>query len=232
MTPEELAARHPRLFHVTLPGATASILKRGLLPASRLLELFEAGPEQRMRLERAPRPAAVPLCHPLHGTAVINDQAPMTAAGLAKCLDDGLAPADWLALLNRRVFFWSGEEGLARLLGARANRMRTVDVLIVDTLGLARAFAETIEICPINSGATMRRPARRGLSTFTPLLALPYEAWSRQRGRRDRILEVTVVGGVTDIGRYVVEVRRAAPGSPRSASLPAGRPDAPAPQAT
>ena len=231
MTPEDLAARHPRLFHVTLPEATASILKRGLLPTSRLLDLFEASPEQRARLERTPRPATIPIHHPLHGTVVINDQAPMTEAGLAKCLDDGLTPADWLARLNRRAFFWSGEDGLARLLGARANRARAVDVLVVDTLGLARAFAESIEISPINSGATMRRPARRGLSTFTPLLALPYEAWSRQRGRRDRILEVTVLDGVPDIGRYVVEVRRVAHKSSRASSLSAGQTGSLLPQA-
>ena len=222
MTPDELSARHPRLFHVTLPEASAGILERGLLPASRLLDLFEVPRAERARMERAPRPAAVRIRHPRYGTAVINDQTPMTEAALAKCLDDGLTPADWLALLNCRVFFWGGEDGLARLLGARANRARAVDVLVVDTLALARAYAERIELCPINSGATIRKPARRGLTTFTPLLALPYEAWSRKRGRRDKILEATVLDGVPDIGRYVVEVRRVDAGGwvSRSSALP------------
>ncbi|GJD94859.1 hypothetical protein OCOJLMKI_2066 [Methylobacterium iners] len=137
----------------------------------------------------------------------------MTEPALAKCLDDGLSPADWLALLNQRIFFWCDAEGLARLLGARANRSRAVDVLVADTLGLARAYAHRIELSPINTGATLRKPARRGPSTFTPLLELSFEDWSRKRGRRDRILEVTVIGGVPDIARYVKEVRCVSPAS-------------------
>ena len=211
MTPEELAARHPRLFHLTLPGAWTSIRDRGLLSASRLLDLFEIEGEARERLERRRRPAAVAIRHPCHGTSVLNDQSPMTEAALARCLDDGLLPADWLAMLNRRAFFWSDGAGLSRLLGARANRARTVEVLVADTLSLARAHAERIEISPINSGATLRRPARRGLTTFTPMLELSYAAWSRKRGARDRVLEVTVVDGVPDIARHVVEVRRIEP---------------------
>jgi len=214
MTPEELSERHPRLLHVTLPGAWEGIRGRGLLPTSRLLDLFEITGDERERIERRRRPAAVPIRHPLHGTAVVNDQIPMTETALEKCLDDGLSPSEWLALLNRRVFFWCDEEGLARLLGARANRGRALEVLVADTLSLARAHAERIELSPINSGATLRRPACRGLATFTPLLELPYVAWSRKRGGRDRILEVTVVDGVPDIARYVVEVRRVAPPGP------------------
>lgn len=211
MTPDELAARHPSLFHVTRLGAWDGIRARGLLPASALLDLFGVQGAERERVERRCRPRAVVLEHPEHGTVEINDQSPMREAALAGCLDDGLAPADWLMLLNRRVFFWSDEAGLARLLGARANRARAVEVLVVDTLALARACSDRMELCPINSGATIRRPARRGLSTFTPLLALPYDEWSRRSGGRDRILEVTVVGGVVDIGDYVREVRRVDP---------------------
>jgi hypothetical protein len=208
MTPEELSSRHPRLFHVTFPGAWDGIRQRGLLPTSRLLDVFELPTEQRDRIERARRATAIAIAHPLHGTAVINDQLPMSETALADCLDDGLEPADWLSMLNRRVFFWCDEEGLARLLGARANRTRALDVLVVDTLGLARAYARKIELCPINSGATIRKPARRGLSTFTPLLELSYAAWSQKRNTRDRIREVTVVDGVPDIERFVLEVRR------------------------
>ena len=116
-------------------------------------------------------------------------------------------PADWLRLLNARVFFWADTDGLARLLGARINRARPREVLGFDTLGLARAHAERMELCPINSGSTIRKPARRGLATFTPLLAMEYAQWRRQRGGRDRILEVVVRGGVPDISRYLVSVR-------------------------
>jgi hypothetical protein len=180
---------------------------RGLLSTSRLLDLFEIRGTQRELLERRRRATAMRLHHPHHGSVVINDQSPMTEAALAGCLDDGLRPADWLVLMNERVFLWADEEGLERLLGARLNRSRALEVLVIDTLSLTSAHADSIELCPINSGATMRKPARRGLATFTPLARLSYEAWSRKRGRRDRILEVTVRGGVPDIARHTLEVR-------------------------
>jgi hypothetical protein len=207
MTPQDLAAVHPRLFHVTAPGAWPSIATHGLLPAASVLDLFEVPAAQRAGLTRRRRPVEVPLDHPLHGRAVLNDNLPLSEAALAGCLDDGLQPRDWLAMLNARVFFWADEAGLARLLAARMNRGRARAVLVVDTLGLATAHAARVEICPINSGSTIRRPARRGLATFTPLGAMGYAEWRRRRGGRDRILEVTVVGGVPDIARHVIERR-------------------------
>jgi hypothetical protein len=207
MTPEDLSARHPRLFHVTLPSALSGIRAHGLLPTSQLLDLFEVHGSARARLEHSVRPKAVAIHHARHGTVLINDQKPMTEAALLKCLDGGLTPRDWLALLNRRIFFWCDEEGLARLLGARANRTRALVVIVLDTMRLATAYAHKIELSPINSGSTLRKPARRGSSTFTPMRELSYDAWSRKRGGRDRIREVTVLDGITDIAQFVVETR-------------------------
>ena len=207
MTPEELAERHPRLYHVTTPGAWASIARLGLLPPVALLDLFEVEPARRHELIAARRPAEVRVEHPAHGTAILNDNLPLREPALAGCLDDGLTAQDWLRLLNARVFFWADTDGLARLLGARTNRGRAREVLTFDTLGLARAHAARVELSPINSGSTIRRPARRGLATFTPLLAMGYARWRRQRGGRDRILEVVVRGGVCDISLYLVSIR-------------------------
>ncbi|MBX9700164.1 MAG: hypothetical protein K2X74_12060 [Acetobacteraceae bacterium] len=209
MTPEELAALHPRLFHLTTPGAWPTIAARGLLSTAALVALFELPTERRAALTGQRRPAEVPLRHPAHGLAVLNDNLPLSEAALAGCLDDGLTPADWLGMLNARVFFWADEAGLARLVGARMNRGRAREVLVFDTLPLARAHAERLELCPINSGATLRRPARRGLSTFTPLGAMSHAEWRRRRGMSapDRILEVAVRDGVPDIARFLVERR-------------------------
>ena len=162
-------------------------------------------------LERTCRPTAITIRHPVHGHAVLNDQSPMSERALRMCLDDELTPADWLASLNRRVFFWSDTSGLARLVCARANRSRAIDVLVIDTLALAMAHAGRIELSPINSGATIRKPARRGPSKFTPLLELSYAQWRGKRGGSDRIVEVTVLDGVPDIARYVSEIRRIEP---------------------
>ena len=207
MTPEDLAGLHPRLYHVTAPGAWASIARHGLLPASALLDLFEVDAARRADLTTRRRPAEIRLEHPAHGTAVLSDNLPLSERALAACLDDGLAPRDWLNLLNDRVFFWADLDGLARLLKARINRGRPREVLVIDTLGLARAHAGRVEVSPINSGSTLRRPARRGRATFAPLSAMSYAEWRRRRGGRDRILEVVVRGGVADIARHLLETR-------------------------
>lgn len=205
MSPEELAARHPRLYHLTAPGAYESIARHGLLPASQLLRLFGHKPGP---IETRRRASDVVLTHPVHGRAVINDNLPLSEAALAACLDDGLAPADWLAMLNARVFFWADEAGLRSLLNARRNKRRARDVLVFDTLRLARACAPGIDLSPINSGATLRRPARRGLSTFTPMTALSYDAWRRLRGRADTVREVSVRGAVDDVESMILDIRR------------------------
>jgi hypothetical protein len=207
VTREELAERYPLLFHVTLGGTWPRIERHGLLSTSALLDLYGVSGSRRIALERSRRATRTPIYHPDLGTAILNDQQPMTEAALARCLDDGLSPADWLALLNRHVFFWTTEPMLTRFLGARGNRGRVLEVLVVDTLRLATQHANTIELCPINSGTTLRRAARRGLATFTPLTALSFDEWSSRRGGRDEVREVTVLDGIPDIGRHVSQVR-------------------------
>ena len=170
MSPLELATRHPCLYHVTKPGAWLNIQRYGLRSTSSLLDLFEVNYEDRTMIETKRRPSSIKLEHPHYGHAVINDNLPLSEKVLEKCLDDNLQPFDWLRLLNSRVFLWATKEGLNRLVKARINRSRDREVLIIDTLSLAQAHAHQIELCPINSGATLRKAARRGRNTFTPLL--------------------------------------------------------------
>ena len=207
MSPEDLAARHPTLYHVTSPGMWPSIARHGLVPADQLAQLFGVDAATQSQLTRRRRAAEVLLHHPLHGTAFLTDNIPLSERALSVCLDDGLAPADWLAMLNARVFFWPDRESVDRLLGARANRNRPRQVLAFDTLGLVRAHAERVELSPINSGATIRKPARRGLATYTRLTALSYRDWQRARGGRDTVREVVVRGGVPDIATYLLGIK-------------------------
>ncbi|MCI5054480.1 MAG: hypothetical protein MRY83_00080 [Flavobacteriales bacterium] len=206
MTPEELATRHPHLYHVTEPGAWKDIKQNGLLSTTRLLDLFEVEKEKRIIIETRRRSSSVVIEHSRYGRAIINDNLPLNEKSLAKCLDHGLTPADWLRILNSRVFFWASQDGLDRLLGARLNRNRVREVLVVDTLGLAKAYADRIELCPINSGATIRKAARRGLNTFSPLGQYSFSEWSRLRGQRDNIREITVRDAVSDIANYILDV--------------------------
>ncbi|WP_299390834.1 hypothetical protein [Pelagibius sp.] len=209
MTPEELAERHPRLFHVTEPGAHEGIRRHGLLSTRALLDRFETPAAERERLLTTRRPEAVPLHHPEHGTAVLNDNLPLSEKALRTCLDDGLTPADWLGILNGKVFFWADEAGLQRLLGARMNRGRQREVLVFDTRRLAEAHIDSLCLSPINSGATLRRAARRGLATFSRAKDYRYPQWRKLRGRSDRILEVTVDHAVPQAADFLLDVRLA-----------------------
>ena len=207
MTPEDLAQRHPRLYHLTSPEAVESVRRHGLLPPLSLLDLFEADAGTRARV-LARRPEAVELAHPVHGQAVVTDNRPLSDMALARILDDGLSPDDWRWKLAERVFFWVDRRDLAKLRGARLNRERERVVIEFDTLSLARAHADRLEISPINSGATIHDPPRRGNGTYAPLPDTDWPEWRRRRGRvaPDRIKEVTIRGPVPDAGAHIVRI--------------------------
>ncbi|MBY0246375.1 MAG: hypothetical protein K2Q17_01815 [Nitrospiraceae bacterium] len=205
MTPEELCRLHPELFHVSAPDAWPMMKKYGLLSTANILDLLGIDQkEERERLLKQRRPFPVPLCHPTKGTIIINDNKPLSEKALSQILDDNLTPEDWLMMLNSRIFFWSNGQATQRLLQARINRGRKRLVLVVDTQKLARDYLNNMEISPINSGSTIRKAARRGLQTFTPLGDLPYREWQKLRGHNDKILEVIVRDSIPNIQKYVL----------------------------
>ncbi len=207
MTPEAIADRFPRLYHVTRPGAIRAIEQHGLLSTRAALELFDYDAARIESLTRRRRPGAVRIEHRTHGVMTLNDNSPLSEKVLERCLDDGLAPADWLHILNGKVFFWADEKGLERLLSARLARAQKREVLVFDTRRLASAHMDTLCFSPINSGSTIRKPARRGLTTFAKAADHSWDEWRRLRGKRDKVLEITVDWSVPRAADYVVDVR-------------------------
>lgn len=205
LTPEELAQKHPRLYHITRPWAVASIKKHGLLSASKLLKLFGIPSEQRKSIEGRRRATNIDITHPIHGFATLTDNGPLSEAALAQCLDDGLSPADWMRLLNQRVFFWVDQSNVANHLRANIKSGEERVVLIFDTLSIVRAHHQQTELAPINTGSTIRRPARRGLGTFSPAHLYTYSEWRQLRGGRDHIKELTIRDGIADIDNHLIE---------------------------
>jgi hypothetical protein len=208
LTPEELAERHPVLFHVTEEAGLPSLHSHGLLSTEHLLRLFEIEESRATKLLTERRPKMVVLNHPLYGHAVLNDNRPISDNMLLKCLDDGLLPADWMRMLNARVFFWPSRDKSNSLIEAQENNGRAKVVMEIDTLSLAKAHGERMQLAPINTGSATRRPARRGLSTYTPLLSLSYSDWQKKRGGRDRLVEVVVVGSVPDLASHLKSIKR------------------------
>lgn len=212
MTPLDLTSRHPRLFHITTPGAWENIRRHGLLSTSKILDLFDIKSAYRDALESQRREKEVPLFHTYYGSWILNDNQPLTEKALTQCLDDSLSPREWLKMLNARVFFWTTEESLQQHLNARLNRQRSREIIVIDTMKLAADYAENMELCPINSGSTIRKPARRGLKTFTPLLRHSFEEWRKLRGKQDNIREITVREGIMNVEKYVLNVYRKSSG--------------------
>jgi hypothetical protein len=209
MTPFLLAQIHPRLWHVTAAEAVPSIRARGLLTTADIVALWDVPQNERERLLTRRRPFPVTLSHAEHGPIVISDNAPLSEKKLGDVLDDGLTPADWLRMLNERVFFFADERPLHSLLGAKSNASRPKAIIEIDTRRLAEAYGEAIEIAPINSGNTNYAAQRRGLSTFAPLAGTDYERWQRARGRkqRDTIKEVAVRRSIPDIASFIAGPR-------------------------
>ena len=203
MTVEKLAKRYPRLYHVTTPGAWLNIKKHGLWSTSYILEQFGIKGIQRTLIETKRRTSEIALEHPSYGYIIINDNIPLNEQILKNCLNDGLVPEDWLRMVNSRVFFWPNKEKLNRLLAARGNKNRLREVIVVDTLSLIKKHAERIELSPINSGSTIRRAARRGLNTFTPLIQ---NDWRKFFGRHSQICEIVVRDYIQDISEHTIEV--------------------------
>jgi hypothetical protein len=209
ISPEDLAQRFPRLYHMAADGAWESIAQHGLLSTSSLLDLFGYAGERRNRIEGAWRPESVTIRSPEHGNAVVRDQKPMDDSGLRRCLRD-MTPAEWYRLLNSRVFFWLTEERLDRMLTARAYRNELHLVLVVDTAGLLRAHHTRVALSPINSGATKPYPQPRGKHTFQRLPEYPFHelAAKRSGGGTDPVVELAVDHAVPDIARHVVRLER------------------------
>jgi hypothetical protein len=209
VSPAELIARYPRLYHMAERDSLPSILKHGLLSTSSLLDLYAVNGKRRTAIESDVRSQSIAIEHYKFGTAVVRDQCPMSVASLKSCLQDGLTPRDWMHILNVRVFFWVSEKRLHRLLNAGNYRHDEHDVLILDTASVVGSHAKKIDLCPMNSGASIPWIQPRGKDTFRPIAEYPWNEWVKKRGRNgDTVVELTVKGGVTDVTRHLVEAWR------------------------
>ena len=205
MTIETLVQNYPRIYHMAEVGTWDSIRRHGLCSTTALLDLFEINGSERFKIESEHRPECVTIRHPVHGTAVIRDQKPMSLSALQRCLN-GLTPQEWFQLLNRKTFFWLTSDRLNTLLGAKAYRKRPHCVLTVDSQLLLHRHAEHVTLCPINSGSTIYNPPTRNGASFFTIENYPYEERRRLRGRGGAIAELVVDYSVPDIRDMVLRV--------------------------
>lgn len=204
MKETELLQHYPTLWHMAEDGSFDSIMEFGLLSTSALLDLHGIEGAERNALERMRRPESVSINGKNVPAATIRDNKPMTASALEKCLQDGLTPEEWFAILNDRAFFWLSKKRLNKLLNARAYRSRPQTVLTVNTESLLEAHRDKIELSPLNSGATIYNPLPRGRDSFLPIGDYPFAQRRQEKGREYWVVELVVRGGVPDIKDHLI----------------------------
>lgn len=188
-------------------GSWPMIRKHGLLSSCKLAELFELPEPRRTELLSTQRKQSETICHPKHGTAILRDQKPLSAKNLARCLRD-CDPAGWYRILNERVFFWLDRERLITLMSAAEYADKPHTVLEIDSAGIVGRYADQIELAHMNTGNTRPFPHPRGRETFRRMKDYDYEH-RRKLANYASVVELTVIGGVADIQRFVSKVEHA-----------------------
>jgi hypothetical protein len=188
-------------------GSWPSIRKHGLLSALALVDLFEIEEPRRTNLLCKQRTRSEPISHPIHGTAWLRDQKPLSAKNLARCLTDCKAKT-WYRILNQRVFFWLDRDRLLTLMSASEYIKRPHTILHINAAELVRHYAKKIELAHMNTGNTRPYPHPRGRATFRKLRKYPY-AERERLSDYSAIVELTITHGVEDIRKYVQKVEHA-----------------------
>lgn len=202
----DLLEHFPRLWHMSEDGSWESIRKHGLLSTSKLLDLHKVTGEERFALESQRRPKSVKITANGREVATVRDNIPMRDSQLAKCLAADITPREWFELLNKRAFFWLSRDRLRTLLNAKAYRGRPQTVLTVDTAKLVASHRESIQLSPINSGATLYTPQPRGHDTFRSIADYPFDERRKTRKVMDSVAELVVIDGVPDIKDHLIAV--------------------------
>jgi hypothetical protein len=210
-----LVTLYPRLYHMAHAGAWPNIERYGLLSTTALLDLFEINGTRREQLESSRRPKSEEIVHPTHGRALLRDQIPLNEKKLAKALEDGLTPAEWYRLLNRKVFFWGPESRLGILRGAREYEADRQTIIVVDAAQLLARHGDRILLCHMNSGATQPMAFPRGRKTFLPIEDYPLAERQKKYGVKGAVAEVTVDYSIPDLPEFVVEAYETGGGEKR-----------------
>ncbi|RZS86899.1 hypothetical protein EV189_2317 [Motilibacter rhizosphaerae] len=187
-------ARHPVLWHVAFTESWPSIQEHGLLSAAAIVKRWQVPADQADQLLAQRRPEIVRLEHPVHGVAVLRDQAPIQESRLQSDLRDGMTVEDWFRLLNSFVFLYPTEEG-ARQLAEKYSEQADVTLLRLRTSSLLNEYRSTLRLTSINTGAT-RFSVPRGRATFSSVNGF----------RKDRVAEVAVQEQVYDLDAHLLSV--------------------------
>ena len=185
------------MFHATAYGGWESIAESGLRTAAQIL-----GDVAPARI----REDDIVMEAPAGGTYSVREQRLMARGRIEDHLD-GVALPEWLALLNRRAYFFAQQKDLSTHLG-RYQHTVGQDVLVFDTARLLATARGRVELTTVNPTQPdgFGRCRCRGPETFIPLPGF--------RGSPAEVVEVTVVDGLESVEGLVGRVVRYHPGAP------------------
>ena len=191
MNQDQFLQRCKHVWHVAPAGAWESIAARGLRTAEQLIAAADLDEAERTQLLTEPRATDVAL--KVDGVEVLlRDQAPLTKhPDLPSIMEEGLSVADWIGLLNRRVFLFATPAPMKALLAKYAELHGAQDRISFSPMRLSQVVAGQLELSASNTGAIARTKGvqkRRG--DFVPLSRVPGGA---------SLKEVTIVGGLDDL---------------------------------
>lgn len=203
---DELISNCPQLYHMAAPGSWQSIQRHGMLSTSALLDLYEVKGVQRRQIELEHRPDSIEIRHPIHGTAVVRDQKPMSDSALQKALGNSCTPTEWYKILNAMVFFWLTKERLSVMRNAKAYRNKRQDILTFDTRKIVDRNRGQVRFSSMNSGATKPFPWPRTPELFTAIEDYPYSHMVKKKGGKRRAVVEFCVLNKADIEGCVIDV--------------------------
>jgi hypothetical protein len=170
MTPEQFLNRCKVICHVGPAGVWEQVTKSGFRTAEQLILEADLTEEERQTLLSEPRRESVRLS--VNGeTVILRDQGPLFARrDLKSILGEGLNVSDWIHLLNQRVYFFTDETSMRKLLEKYVRIDGAQDVIWLSPLKFVEAAGLRLELTSQNTGAVTRQSGgQKTADTFAPL---------------------------------------------------------------
>jgi hypothetical protein len=122
---------------------------------------------------------------------VLRDQGPLFARrNLTLIMGDGMSVADWIEILNKRVYLFASAAVLKKVLDKYVDRDGGQEVITFDRRRLVDVYRHRIELSAQNTGAVARVSGpQKYRETFKSISTFPDR----------RPSEVTVVDGIDDL---------------------------------
>jgi Family of unknown function (DUF7002) len=188
---DDFLLRCPTLWHIGAEGSWEGIKRHGFRTAEQLILAADLDEAARERLMTEPRPE--PVTFTVDGTTVTlsGQQQLLKRADLGSLMDDGMTIADWIGVLNQRVYLFTDVVAMKKALARNLELSGAQELITFSPLKFIEACRPRVELSAQSSGAIARATStKKRKDTFVSVGLFP--------GSK-RPSEVTVVDGIDDL---------------------------------